>query len=251
MTLSQRSTALIATVSNPEKSREFERSLTVLNIVETALPICEVKRNSVPGDVERALDIQLTRLIGTLNLKWNMTGEQTKILVEDLIDKYPNESLEDFILVFKRARMGEFGELFRLDGPVVFSWMETYLDEKYAVIEKKLYSEKDNDYKVKPEKTDDEEQAEINKAGLAAWKAMVESITVKKPAPLTDKEIKEEGQIEPKAKPYPYTPKVLIEQSERHHAWIVANHDPYTGKPKPGYMEEEVWLREVYYAKEK
>lgn len=42
-----------------------------------------------------------------------------------------------------------------------------------------------------------------------------------------------------------------LEERERHHAWIVANFDPKTAKPLPEFMEEEQWLKEVYYAKDK
>ena len=147
MILRQHSTGLIATVSDPDKAREFERSLTVQKIVETAIPISIVLKNTNPGDLERTLDIQLTRLVESLNLKWNLSPGQIKTIVEDLIDKYKNESLEDFILVFKKARQGEFGELYRLDSAVIFNWMELYLAEKYEALEAKLMKQKDNIYK--------------------------------------------------------------------------------------------------------
>lgn len=150
----ERSTALIAILTNKEeieKAKEFERSLTIVKIVNDALPICEVRKTVGFKAIAQAIDIQLTRLVGSLNLKWNLSDSQIRQIVEDLIDKYPNETIEDFMLIFKKARQNEFGELYRLDSAVIFGWMDKYLDEKYEVIERKMMAEKDNHYKpVKP-----------------------------------------------------------------------------------------------------
>lgn len=209
--LKQHSTGLIATVSDPVKVRELEKSLTISKIVDTAIPMSIVSRNVSPGDLERSLDIQLTRLVQSLNLKWNIEPPQIKLIVEDLIDKYKHETLEDFILIFKKARQNEFGEIYRLDSAVVFGWVDKYLDEKYKVVESKLREEKDawkNEsirtqadwlqvWKEAIEKTDSEggpiRTLSLNLTTLTNIRAM------------TEEEIKEEGQDKPKFKRYPFT----------------------------------------------
>lgn len=86
-----------------------------------------------------------------MNLKWNLSDGQIQQIVEDLMDKFPNETIEDFILIFKKARQNEFGEIYRLDSAVIFGWVEKYLDEKYQVIEGLLMKEKENPYeRIKP-----------------------------------------------------------------------------------------------------
>lgn len=54
-----------------------------------------------------------------------------------LLDKYPHESLEDFVIMFRNAKTGKYGELYnRLDGQIIFKWMGEYLEEKAAHMEK-------------------------------------------------------------------------------------------------------------------
>lgn len=185
----EQSTALIAILTDREKTRDLEKSLTIEKIVDKAIPISVLKVAIGRRDIAIAMDVNLTMLVGSLNLKWNMNDSQIKILVEDLIDKYPNESLEDFILVFKRARQGEFGELYRLDTAIVFGWMEKHLEEKYQVIESKLMSEKENQYNVKPEPG--------GKDWLKLWLDEVEKSPKKGTAPLSREDVLREGQKDP------------------------------------------------------
>lgn len=194
----ERSTALIATVTNIESSRDFERSLSIKKIIKEAVPMAELKRLVGSRQVAVALDIQLTRLVSNLNLKWSLNDSQIKTIVEDLMDKYPNESLEDFILCFKKARQGEYGELIRLDSPIVFTWMASYLEEKYKAVEDDLMKQKDEYYKtvIPDEKAIDR---------LEQWKQSINSVEGSKAVPkLTEEEIEEEGKAEPKRKVYPY-----------------------------------------------
>lgn len=176
-------------------SRDYERFVTVDKIVKNAIPIATIRRYVDPGVVEGTLDFHLTRLIESLNLKWNIQTSQIKQIVEDLIDKYQYESLEDFILIFKRARQGEFGELYRLDSAVIFGWMERYLDEKYEVTERLHKTIKAKEKVVFPE-VGKEVQEEVKQftEGLKA--------TMKAEIPLTEQDIREEGQEKPKRKPY-------------------------------------------------
>lgn len=230
----------MAIVTDPEKFNSLERSLTVNKIIETALPISQINRVAAPGEVEVAIDIALTKLVGNLNLKWNLNDCQIKTIVEDLVDKYPNETIEDFILIFKRARQGEFGELYRLDSAVIFGWMERYLEEKYVALERSLDNEKENLNKpIKP-------VCEIDR--LKAWKATVDAITVKSIAPLTDKEVITEGQEKPKREHYPVTSASERIKHERHLEYIRANYDPRTGDPiKDVWMKESEWLEKMGY----
>lgn len=195
----ERSTGLIATIKSPEKFREMERGLTVEKIVENSIPIAALKQTIPYKEIAQALDIQLTRLVGSLNLKWNLQDEQIKVIVEDLLDKYPNESLEDFTLVFKKARTGCFKDkdgdstIYRLDSAIIFSWMEQHLEEKYRVLESKLREEKDEFFKpVKPVAKSESHQKWLDKL-----KEAVDGIQSKKTVPLTKDEIRREGQPKP------------------------------------------------------
>lgn len=135
----------------------------------------EVSRVVGSRQVAIALDIQLTRLIASLNLKWNISDAQIKTIVEDIIDKFPNESIEDFIMCFKKARQGEYGELFRLDSAVVFVWIQRYLDEKYEALEAALAKLKTNDYHERIPKDKSSEEG----PGYRLFKEYVKEMTKK------------------------------------------------------------------------
>ena len=190
----ERLTGLIATLSDPEKARSFERGLTISKIVEQAIPISVALRTTPSKTISQIIDIHLTKLVANLNLGQNLKDFQIKTIVEDLIDRYPNESIEDFIMVFKMARQNEFGTIYQLHSAVIFGWMEYYLDQKYQVLEAKLMKEKDEIHKVKP--------VEGGKDWLKVWADAVAEVPAKPRIQMTDKEIAEEGQEKPKRKPY-------------------------------------------------
>lgn len=233
----ERSNALIAIVTNLELSRDFERSLSIKKIIKEAVPMIELKRVVGSRQVAVALDIQLTRLVGNLNLKWSLNDAQIKTIVEDLMDKYPNECLEDFILCFKKARMGEYGELIRLDSPIVFSWMQLYLDEKYKAVEDDLLKQKDEYYKtiIPDEKSIDR---------LQEWKEVINKAEGFKNIPqLTEEEINEEGKEKPKRKVYHYNESeaqiALREAREKLWVW----QELTVRERHPDWTEEEIKFR--------
>lgn len=229
----EHATGLIAILTDSEKAKAYEKSLTIARIVDFCMPVSEVCKYSGMANVKKAIDIQLTKLVASLNLKWNISDNQVAQIVEDLIEKYPHETIEDFVLVFKRARMGEFGELFRLDGPVIFSWMETYLEEKYRVIEDKLAKEKDEYYK--PAKPEDENN------WLQKWMDSVKEVNIKPVLPMSDKQVREEGRERPKG--IQYVPPAISELRKRelHFQWLSECHDPRTGEPNENYLPEKDW----------
>lgn len=80
---------------------------------------------------------QLERLVEGVNVdaRLNMRPEQITELAEDLVDTFPIETLEDFVLCFRRATMGMYGVIYKIDKSVVFTWMAAYLEDKYMYVE--------------------------------------------------------------------------------------------------------------------
>lgn len=240
LTLRQRSTDLIATVSNFETYTSLERSLSVKKIIETALPISEIKRSLPPGEIEKSIDIALTRLVESLNLKYTMNGNQIKILVEDLVDRFKNESIEDFILVFKNARQGQYGEIYRLDSAVVFGWMEQYLDEKYQALEDKLVKEKEQ-FNTVPQTITEEVKEQQIKDRLRQWhESIVATAEVKKASPLTALEVRQEGQERPKPVTYVVSEHEKLRLMNEHENKLRNARIKYYKEVYPNATDEEI-----------
>lgn len=197
----------------------------------------ELRRVVGSRQVAIALDIQLTRLVANLNLKWSLNDTQIKTIVEDLLDKYPNESLEDFILCFKKARQGEYGELIRLDGPIIFSWIQTYLDEKYKAVEDDLMKQKDEFYKAVIIE-------ESSRDRFEEWKQSVNQFDgVKAVAKLTDEEIEAEGQEKPKRQVYPYNESDAEIRLRETHEKLWVMQERTVRERHPEWTEEQIQAR--------
>jgi hypothetical protein len=90
--------------------------------------------------------IELIKLSERVSVSNNLTDTQTEFIATQLVEMFPNESLADFKLCFERGCIGQYGEIFRMDGIVLRKWMEKYLDEKYVVIEEELRKERSGEY---------------------------------------------------------------------------------------------------------
>src|SRR5690606_16559175 len=90
--------------------------------------------NSVLNQVE----YEVTKLASLVNVGGNLTNHQIEFIAEQLIQRYPNESIADFKICFSRALTNGYGQIFRLDCIVIFEWMQKYMEEKYAILEDKL-----------------------------------------------------------------------------------------------------------------
>ena len=67
---------------------------------------------------------------------------QTIILAGDLYEKFKHDTLEDVILMFKMARQGDFGKVFKVDNFLVMDWANRYLEKKSEERERILRSKK-------------------------------------------------------------------------------------------------------------
>jgi hypothetical protein len=169
--------------------------------VDSGIPLTEIVRETGFKSVAQVLDIHLTRLVAQFNLNNNIQDHQIKTIVEDLIEKYPAESVEDFILCFKMARQNAFGVVYHLHSAVVFEWMAKYLEQKYEAIEKKLREEKAKEATRALPK----EIPGISDAGakaLAEMQKIVDATKKQSKVPgMTDAEIRKNGQEKPPKKP--------------------------------------------------
>lgn len=164
-------------------------------------PISEVVKVVGKGKIVVFLKAELVMLSSRISVSGNITPEQLEFISTQLVEFFPNESLADFKLCFERGCMGQYGDIFRMDGIVIRKWMEQYLDEKYQVVETNLMNEKDNPYQTaepepKPEnyKVASDESA---KEWLRQWREEVEKAEGNKTPAMSREDILKWGQSEP------------------------------------------------------
>lgn len=195
--LKEQSTALIATLIDPARAREFERGLTISVAVDSGIPLSEIVRETGFKSVAQVLDIHLTRLVAQFNLNNNIQDHQVKTIVEDLMEKFPNESVEDFILCFKMARQNAFGVVYHLHSAVVFEWMAKYLEQKYEAVEKKHREQKAKEStRALPKEVPG--ISEVGAKALADMQKIVDATSKQSKVPaMTDGDIRRNGQEKP------------------------------------------------------
>jgi hypothetical protein len=104
-----------------------------------AVSLSNVIKNTNEDLVISGLASLILRTAGFFNIGRPMTEEQAIETAYLLLEKYPHESLEDFVIMFRNAKLGKYGDgkLYnRLDGMIIFGWMSEYMEEKAAYREK-------------------------------------------------------------------------------------------------------------------
>jgi hypothetical protein len=101
------------------------------------------KLDGIDLKVEAFIAAEILKLVSVVNINGNLTIQkyQIPVIASQLVEKYPVESLEDFVLCFKRGGAGFYGTIYKLDASVLCEWMSAYLDEKYTFIEAKVKEE--------------------------------------------------------------------------------------------------------------
>lgn len=172
-----------------------------------------VNQGAKQNELEACLALEIARVANMLTVGGNLRQGQSVEIAHALIADYPNESLQDFCICLRQGMKGKYGEIFRFDIMVINTWFQAYLQEKYQAVEDKLMAEKEDLYrKVNPEPADpDKHQKWLDKL-----KEAIGPMTGKI-KPITDADVKAEGQQEPKKRePYHHNnPEVLKLQIAR------------------------------------
>lgn len=122
-------------MSDPTQTAKIERSVTIQKAIQSE-PIRMVIKKTDEELILSGLISLILRTAAFFNLSKPMTEDQAIETAYLLIEKYPYETFEDFVIMFRNAKTGKYGELYnRLDGQVIFKWMGEYLEEKAAHLE--------------------------------------------------------------------------------------------------------------------
>lgn len=135
-----------------EQNLTIERSLS-----DGKLMIYEGKKLDLIREIIRVVEFFL-KVTGK-----EMEDFQVQILAGDLYEKFKYDTLEDVILMFKMARQGDFGKVYKLDNFEVMDWANRYLEKKSEERERILRSKKEpkNEEPQKGEKYFHELQEEL------------------------------------------------------------------------------------------
>ena len=99
------------------------------------------------------IKLWITDLVEFINVGKNMLPNQINQTAQMIYDEYHYLNVADINLVFKRAKMGYYGQPYKLDGQVILSWFRDYNNERCLAavdenVNKAVYS---NDIEPVPE----------------------------------------------------------------------------------------------------
>jgi hypothetical protein len=128
----------IALAPDPMEIALAEQKINMESCIK-GMSIPSLKKNTgfSDSDIGKILFGMIFRASQFFNITNTMNDAQMIDTSALLLEKYGYESLEDFSLIFKRAKMGDFGKTFnRLDGQIIFEWANKHFEQKIEYREK-------------------------------------------------------------------------------------------------------------------
>ena len=84
--------------------------------------------------VATLIKIQLVELNELLNLRRPLSETAIELIADEIMQTYKALTIADVYLIFRRARNGEYGELYEsLNMPKVMTWFREYFDERCEI----------------------------------------------------------------------------------------------------------------------
>lgn len=83
----------------------------------------------------------LTNTALFFNTGQNMNQDQIVQLTEIVLEDYYYMKINDLKLCFKNAMKGKYGQVFRIDGAVILSWLEKYQEERFNEADNASYKQ--------------------------------------------------------------------------------------------------------------
>lgn len=209
---------------------------TIKDAVEQP-PLTDMIKVVGKTNVILSVQYELVKMANLVSVGNNLNNAQIEFIATQLVEMFPAESLADFKLCFERGCIGQYGEIYRMDGIVLRKWMEQYLDEKYQHVEAEMMKQPDNIYK--------REEGEGYKEFLEWSKKLQAEKNIR---PISTEDILREGQSDPAKKKgisYPVTPLEDLRKRELHLQYIKENYDTTTMDVKKldTWVDEQTWLK--------
>ncbi len=187
-------------------------------------------------ETQQLLAVLISKYANMLTVGGNLHPEHPLQYAKEILEDWSTMSLDDFNILLSRGVKGRYnepGKLFRFDISVIYEWIAAYQDEFWEVKESQLKQ------KSALEMIPDEKLVEIQEA-------IKQSEGIKPILPLTEKDIRLEGQEKPK-KPAYHQPDISFARTqELRMEYGRTCRDLHTGKPLPGKPETfEEYLKTI------
>src|SRR5687768_10746280 len=85
-------------------------------------PICDLERVVGRTQIVRYIEFELVKMSSLISVGGNLNDAQVQFIATQMVEMFPNESLADFKLCFQRGCIGQYGEIYRMDGIVLRQW---------------------------------------------------------------------------------------------------------------------------------
>jgi hypothetical protein len=232
---------------------------TIARAIAIGIPMKTLAAHT--GNVQAFLERQLIWLSTLVNLsaQQSLQAHQIEFVATEIYRLWAHKlslSIEDMAVCFRRGSMGQYGEIYRIDGAIINGWLQKYDSERDAEITKQMMEERENMYKLPPKQ---EEYGDRDK-----WLKILSDEVAKVPVPKGQRESTIHKHLRTIAPPpddtvskRPKTHEELFEK-ELHRVYTLANYDPRSGKPLVTHMPEKEWreknneaieeFREEWYA---
>ena len=190
------------------------------------------------GILEAIISLLIIKASHSLSVSGNLKQGQADQIAKQIIADYPLLSIEDINLLLSNGIKGKYGEIYRMDISVIYSWIRSYEEEKAEYIEEKRLLNEKKQVEIKDVAYDPLNDAIINDFldKLASAGGM------RKVPKVTKEELYDDGKMKAKS--------AGIKFGSQHDNWIrdmkilwaKDNTDLYTGRLIPGAIDFETWL---------
>lgn len=178
---------------------------TIDKSVSDSMPVKQlINSGAKESDLVAMVAILITKYASMLSVGGNIKVGHEIEIAKMLIEEYPLNSLDDFNIILSRGIRGKYGEIFRFDVAVIFSWALAYQNEWAEEKEKQLAKERSKlSEMIEPK--EGEWSQETTKL-VREFQEKLKDATMKSIPKLTQQEIKQEGQERIKLKGSAYIP---------------------------------------------
>jgi hypothetical protein len=107
-------------------------------------PVCFLSKFREEIGEEKAISVLILILndaIDFFNVSNSMNANQILTTAEMILDHYGWLKIDDFKLCFNMAKRGIYGQIYRIDGNIILSWIESYINDRINKADELSYAQ--------------------------------------------------------------------------------------------------------------